>query len=81
MVFADAGAHEPVARGDEPGTWCGQCGLASADGDHAACERRGALDPPRFCVHCRRRMRVQVTPAAWTATCVAHGTVERATWA
>jgi hypothetical protein len=26
-------------------------------------------------------MKVQVTPGAWTATCVAHGTVERSTWA
>ncbi|HMM94212.1 hypothetical protein [Phycicoccus sp.] len=81
MVFADAGAQEPVARGEEPGEWCGQCGLTLADGDHGRCARRAELEPPRFCVHCRRRMKVQVTPGAWTATCVAHGTVERSTWA
>jgi len=25
-------------------------------------------------------MKVQVTPGAWTATCVQHGTVEQTTW-
>jgi hypothetical protein len=25
-------------------------------------------------------MKVQVTPGAWTATCVQHGTVEQPTW-
>ena len=42
--------------------------------------RRAELEPPRWCVRCRRRMKVQVTPGAWTATCVQHGTVEQATW-
>lgn len=80
MVFADAGAHEPVARAGDPGVWCGQCGLALAEGDHAGCARRAELEPPRFCVHCRRRMVVQVTPGTWTATCSRHGSVERSTW-
>ena len=51
-----------------------------AEGDHARCARRAELEPPRWCVHCRRRMVVQVTPGAWTATCVQHGTVEQPTW-
>lgn len=53
--------------------WCGQCGEALTAEGHDACRRRAALDPPRFCAHCRRRMVVQVTPSGWTATCVEHG--------
>ena len=52
---------------------CGQCGEGLTPEGHAACRRRAALDPPRFCAHCRRRMVVQVTPTGWTATCVEHG--------
>ena len=74
------GPTEPVGSAAAPGTWCGQCGEALAERDHAGCGRRAGLEPPRWCVHCRRRMKVQVTPGAWTATCVAHGTVEHATW-
>jgi hypothetical protein len=70
----------PVARTGDPGAWCGQCGQAVREGDHARCVRRAELEPPRWCVHCRRRMKVQVTPGAWTATCVQHGTVEQPTW-
>ena len=75
---ADAG--EPVARPSSPGQWCGQCGSALGSGDHAVCARRAELEPPRWCVHCARRMKVQVTPGAWTATCVQHVTVEQPTW-
>jgi hypothetical protein len=32
-----------------------------------------ALEPPRYCVRCRRRMIVQVLPTGWTARCSAHG--------
>lgn len=39
------------------------------------------LEPPRYCVHCKRRMKVQVTPGRWSATCSVHGTVEHSTWA
>ena len=80
-MFADAGTHEPVAHGDDRGQWCGQCGEALAAGGHDRCAQRAALEPPRFCVHCRRRMKVQVTPGAWAATCIEHGSVERSTWA
>ena len=51
--------------------WCDQCGEALTPEGHEACRR--ALDPPRFCGHCRRRMVVQVTPTGWTAKCVEHG--------
>jgi len=52
----------------------GFCGLCGEPGSHAACETRLALEPPRFCSWCRRRMKVQVTPRGWSATCVEHGT-------
>jgi hypothetical protein len=60
---------------DDPAAYCCQCGEPIADRDHTGCERRLALEPPRFCGHCRRRMKVQVTPRGWSATCVEHGTL------
>jgi SAM-dependent methyltransferase len=56
-----------------PTVWCDRCGRALADGGHEACAGARALEPPRFCPRCRRRMKVQVLPAGWTATCAAHG--------
>ncbi|BFU43083.1 hypothetical protein [Krasilnikovia sp. MM14-A1004] len=53
--------------------WCDRCGEAADSGDHAACRRARELEPPRFCPQCRRRMKVQILPAGWTATCVEHG--------
>lgn len=55
-----------------PLRWCGLCGRP---GEHAPCEAALALEPPRYCAHCRRRMVVQVHPTGWTARCVEHGTV------
>ncbi|NHA68548.1 biotin synthase auxiliary protein BsaP [Phycicoccus flavus] len=70
-----------MPRVGDAGAWCGQCGEARDDAaGHDRCAARAELEPPRFCVHCRRRMRVQVTPGAWTATCSRHGSVERSTW-
>ena len=40
---------------------------------HQACLTRLALEPPRYCTRCRRRMVVQVHPTGWTARCVEHG--------
>lgn len=54
-------------------TYCGHCGEV-VTGDHDRCRTLLAMEPPRFCVHCRRRMKVQVTPRGWSAICVAHGT-------
>ena len=56
-------------------TFCGLCGEPLAEGDHAACRRLLAMEPPRFCTKCRRRMKVQVTPRGWSAACVEHGTL------
>jgi hypothetical protein len=70
----------PVASPSSPGEWCGLCGDPIGSGNHETCARRAELEPPRWCVRCRRRLKVQVTPGAWTATCVRHGTVEQPTW-
>lgn len=51
--------------------YCDACG---EPGTHPSCEARRALEPPRYCPRCRRRMVVQVTPTGWTARCVEHGT-------
>ena len=60
---------------------CGHCGLP-VDGvvDHLACEQRLRLEPPRFCVPCGRRMKVQVVPGGWSASCVEHGELKASTW-
>jgi hypothetical protein len=55
--------------------FCDRCGRALDDGDHSACTQARALEPPRYCPQCRRRMIVQVTPTGWSARCSAHGEV------
>jgi hypothetical protein len=54
-------------------TFCDRCGRRLGDGDHAGCLAARRLEPPRYCPDCGRRMKVQVVPAGWTATCVEHG--------
>lgn len=51
--------------------FCERCGER---GEHPACRAAAALEPPRYCTRCRRRMVVQVTPSGWTARCIEHGT-------
>lgn len=58
----------------EPAAWCERCGETLAGADHQACVRARALEPPRYCGRCRRRMKVQVLPTGWRATCAEHGT-------
>jgi hypothetical protein len=55
--------------------FCDRCGEPLAAGGHAACERARTLEPPRFCPQCRRRMKVQVLPAGWSASCIEHGDI------
>ncbi|MDO3700388.1 hypothetical protein Q3W71_01690 [Micromonospora sp. C28SCA-DRY-2] len=55
--------------------WCDRCGEAAAVGSHEACVAARALEPPRFCARCRRRMKVQVLPVGWAAVCVEHGEI------
>jgi hypothetical protein len=50
--------------------YCDRCG---EPGSHPACVAARKLEPPRYCSACRRRMKVQVVPTGWTATCVEHG--------
>lgn len=50
-------------------TYCGGCGSAAADGDHAACVRLLAFDPPRWCAACGHRLDVQVFPDGYRSRC------------
>ncbi|MGW5050140.1 biotin synthase auxiliary protein BsaP [Actinokineospora sp. NPDC004072] len=54
--------------------FCVHCGQPVAEGGHTGCHTpRTALEPPRYCAECARRMVVQVTPVGWTARCSRHG--------
>ncbi|WP_246136359.1 hypothetical protein [Leekyejoonella antrihumi] len=55
--------------------YCGHCGepLDVGGVDHTGCGLALQLEPPRYCGQCRRRMKVQVTPTGWAATCSRHG--------
>ncbi len=57
------------------GPWCDRCGVAATEGTHDACRSARELEPPRFCSGCRRRMKVQILPAGWSAVCVEHGEI------
>jgi hypothetical protein len=56
--------------------YCDRCGLPAADDVHATCQAARQLEPPRYCPQCRRRMKVQVVPTGWTASCVEHGVLK-----
>ncbi len=56
-------------------TYCGRCGRSVDDGPHEDCARFLVLEPPRYCTRCARRMKVQVAPMGWSASCVEHGLV------
>jgi hypothetical protein len=53
--------------------YCDHCGDLLTGGDHTLCHRARAMEPPRYCPTCRRRLVVQVTPNGWTAECSRHG--------
>ena len=57
--------------------YCGFCGQELTAHEESRCvgARRSAIEPPRYCAHCARRMVVQVTPTGWTARCSRHGEV------
>ncbi|MFC8524715.1 hypothetical protein [Pseudarthrobacter sp. NPDC057230] len=63
------------------GNFCGHGGVAFDGGNHPPsnahqrCGERMAMEPPRYCAACGRRMKVQVTPLGWTAECSRHGVV------
>ncbi|WP_253756373.1 biotin synthase auxiliary protein BsaP [Hamadaea flava] len=52
--------------------FCGRCGHPAV-ADHGGCAAALELEPPRYCAECGRRMKVQVVPTGWSATCVEHG--------
>ncbi len=65
--------------------FCGHCGRAipgtdsrearlpmPADSVHGDCRARLAMEPPRYCAECGRRMKVQVVPGGWSAQCSRH---------
>ncbi|WP_443627167.1 biotin synthase auxiliary protein BsaP [Arthrobacter ramosus] len=54
-------------------SYCGLCGGRPTSDAHPSCQQRLAMEPPRYCAVCRRRMKVQVTPLGWTAECSRHG--------
>ena len=53
--------------------YCDHCGEDARRARPRGLPRQLEMEPPRFCVQCRRRMKVQVTPRGWTAVCVEHG--------
>ncbi|MEU4835345.1 hypothetical protein [Streptosporangium sp. NPDC023615] len=56
-------------------SYCDHCGGPEGESGHDGCRRARALEPPRYCARCRRRLVVQVTPAGWTARCAEHGSL------
>ncbi|MGN9776563.1 biotin synthase auxiliary protein BsaP [Micromonospora sp. H33] len=76
---AQPGVGSPAASGTSAQgaavVWCDRCGEPAGAGDHLACRAARDLEPPRYCTHCRRRMKVQVLPVGWSAVCVAHGEI------
>ncbi|MDX6738888.1 hypothetical protein [Actinocorallia sp. A-T 12471] len=72
---------ENLATDGHEAAFCAHCGgetAHAADGEHAACAAALVMEPPRYCVACRRRMVVQVTPLGWRARCAAHGSLASA---
>lgn len=53
--------------------YCDRCGEPVGGCKHRECERARALEPPRWCPLCRRRLVVQILPSGWTAQCSRHG--------
>ncbi len=53
--------------------FCGLCGKEAAEAGHPDCIVLLALEPPRYCTRCGRRLKVQVTPRGWSADCIEHG--------
>ncbi|WP_045876277.1 hypothetical protein [Pseudofrankia sp. DC12] len=67
--------HTPASTATPPATpaFCDRCGEPAGAGAHDDCATARALEPPRYCPICRRRLVVQVVPTGWTARCAEHG--------
>ena len=55
--------------------FCGYCGVQLDADSHQPCLQALSMEPPRYCSHCARRMKVQVLPAGWIGRCSVHGEV------
>ncbi|WP_083435416.1 biotin synthase auxiliary protein BsaP [Pseudarthrobacter siccitolerans] len=72
----------PVSTSTTTAKFCGHCGEPSDSGTgptsevHRRCGELLAMEPPRYCPACRRRMKVQVTPLGWSGQCARHGVLE-----
>ncbi|WP_285244497.1 hypothetical protein [Pseudarthrobacter sp. fls2-241-R2A-127] len=60
-------------HGDAPKQEKDDGGDAPPSFHHARCADLLQLEPPRFCASCGRRLRVQVSPLGWWASCSRHG--------
>jgi NADH pyrophosphatase NudC (nudix superfamily) len=60
---------------DDSAGYCDHCGqgVAGQKLGHEACRAARALEPPRYCPRCGRRMLVKVTPDGWSSYCSQHG--------
>jgi hypothetical protein len=62
---------------DDGAKYCDHCGQPlsqpGSERGHQACREARALEPPRYCSCCGRRMVVKVTPGAWSSRCSRHG--------
>jgi len=67
------GTSPGTSSGPASGEYCDHCGQPAGTGVHDRCVRLRAMEPPRYCAQCRRRMVVQVIPRGWVARCVEHG--------
>ncbi|ADP78877.1 hypothetical protein [Pseudofrankia inefficax] len=68
--------HDTLASSATPlvsAPYCDRCGEPAGTGTHERCDAARALEPPRYCPTCRRRLVVQVVPTGWTARCAEHG--------
>jgi hypothetical protein len=66
---AEEATHDGGAR---PPSYAHRAGARFVNA-HQACAERLQLEPPRFCGTCGRRLKVQVTPLGWSASCSRHG--------
>lgn len=64
-----------VIAGDTP-VFHPNTGQPIAEVDHLHPAAAAGLDVPRFCQLCGRRMKVQVRPDGWSATCSRHGDLD-----
>ena len=70
-----------AASRSDPGPASGYCHRRTAPAAATSTECAGcgrALDPPRFCPECGRRMTVTVIPTGWVARCRDHAELRSA---